>query len=70
MPAVLVAGHGPFAWGKNATESLDNAVALETVAEMALVTEMLRPETSSLQQHLLDKHYQRKHGNAAYYGQD
>ncbi len=70
MPAVLVAGHGPFAWGKNATESLDNAVALETVAEMALVTEMLRPDSSALQQHLLDKHHQRKHGNDAYYGQD
>jgi L-ribulose-5-phosphate 4-epimerase len=69
MPAVLVAGHGPFTWGKDATESLDNAVALETVAEMAFGTEMLRADTPILDRHLLDKHYQRKHGDGAYYGQ-
>ncbi len=70
MPAVLVAGHGPFAWGKDVTESLDNAVALETVAEMAFGTEMLRPDAPALDRHLLEKHYQRKHGTDAYYGQD
>lgn len=70
MPAVLVAGHGPFAWGKDATESLEHAVALETVAEMAYRTEMLRPDTPVLDVYLLDKHHQRKHGRDAYYGQD
>lgn len=70
MPAVLVAGHGPFAWGADATASLDGAVALEYVAELAYGTLMLRSQSPSLDRHLIDKHYQRKHGNAAYYGQD
>jgi L-ribulose-5-phosphate 4-epimerase len=70
MPAVLVAGHGPFTWGRNVAESLDNAVALETVAEMAFGTLVIRPETPGLEQHLLDKHYLRKHGDTAYYGQN
>ena len=70
MPAVLVAGHGPFTWGADATASLDVAVALEYVAELAYGTLTLRSESRSLDRHLLDKHYRRKHGNAAYYGQD
>ena len=70
IPAVLVAAHGPFTWGKSATESLENTVALETVAEMAFGTVALRSDTPQLDQHLLDKHHQRKHGSGAYYGQD
>jgi L-ribulose-5-phosphate 4-epimerase len=69
MPAVLVAGHAPFAWGKNVAESVKNAVALEAVAEMALGTLFLRSEGAPLEAHVLNKHYQRKHGPNAYYGQ-
>jgi L-ribulose-5-phosphate 4-epimerase len=69
MPAVLVAGHGPFAWGKNASDSLKNATALEAVAEMALGTQLLNQQAPPLEDYLLDKHYQRKHGPQAYYGQ-
>jgi L-ribulose-5-phosphate 4-epimerase len=69
MPAVLVAGHAPFAWGKNVAESVKNAVALEAVAEMALGTLILRSEGAPLEAHVLNKHYQRKHGPNAYYGQ-
>jgi L-ribulose-5-phosphate 4-epimerase len=69
MPAVLVAGHGPFAWGKNAAESVKNAVALEAIAEMALGTRQIRPDCPPLESYVLDKHYRRKHGPDAYYGQ-
>jgi len=69
MPAVLVAGHAPFAWGKDAAESLKNAVALEAVAEMALGTWLLSPLATWLEDYVLDKHHQRKHGPNAYYGQ-
>jgi L-ribulose-5-phosphate 4-epimerase len=69
MPAVLVAGHAPFTWGKDAAESVKNAVALEAVAEMALGTWILRPQAPLLEDYVLDKHYQRKHGPNAYYGQ-
>jgi len=69
MPAVLVAGHAPFTWGTTASGSLHNAVALEAVAEMALGTLRIDPSTPTLETHVLDKHYQRKHGPAAYYGQ-
>jgi L-ribulose-5-phosphate 4-epimerase len=69
MPAVLVAGHGPFAWGKTVPQSVHNAVALEAVAEMALGVLRLRPDAPLLEQYVLDKHYQRKHGANAYYGQ-
>ena len=70
MPGVLVAGHGPFSWGKDAWDSIRNAVALEAVADMALSTRLLRPDAPDLESYVLDKHYQRKHGPAAYYGQD
>lgn len=70
MPAVLVAGHAPFTWGKDATESLKNAVALEAVAEMTLGTWLLNPQALLLEHYVLDKHYQRKHGPNAYYGQN
>ena len=70
IPAVLVHSHGPFAWGKDAHEAVHNAVVLEEVANMALHTEQLNPQIPSMQQELLDKHYLRKHGKNAYYGQN
>jgi L-ribulose-5-phosphate 4-epimerase len=70
MPAVLVAGHAPFTWGKDVAESVKNAVALEAVAEMALGVLRLRPDAPPLESYVLDKHHQRKHGPNAYYGQN
>jgi L-ribulose-5-phosphate 4-epimerase len=69
MPAVLVAGHAPFAWGRNAAESVKNAVALEAVAQLAIGTRSVRPDAPPLEQYVLRKHHQRKHGPHAYYGQ-
>ena len=69
VPAVLVASHGPFAWGKDAMEAVHNAVVLEEVACMALHAMQLDPGLGAMQQELLDKHYLRKHGKNAYYGQ-
>lgn len=69
MPAVLVAGHAPFAWGKNAAKSVENAVALEAVAEMAWGTRQLVSPPPELETYILEKHYRRKHGPDAYYGQ-
>jgi L-ribulose-5-phosphate 4-epimerase len=69
MPAVLVAGHAPFNWGKDAAESVANAVALEAVAALALDTLRLNPTAGGVDQFLLDKHHNRKHGKDAYYGQ-
>ncbi len=69
VPAVLVASHGPFAWGKDAMEAVHNAVVLEEVAFMALNAIQLNPGIGPMQQELLDKHYLRKHGANAYYGQ-
>lgn len=68
VPAVLVHSHGPFVWGKNAMKSVENAIVLEETAMMAWNTLCLNPKTQ-LQQALLDKHYLRKHGSNAYYGQ-
>jgi len=68
-PAVLLAGHAPFCWGRDATESVHNAVALEAVAMMAAQTLALNPAAPELEAHVLDKHFQRKHGPNAYYGQ-
>ncbi|MDR2521577.1 MAG: class II aldolase/adducin family protein, partial [Spirochaetaceae bacterium] len=71
VPAALVASHGPFAWGKDAEEAVHNAVVLEEVAKMALYAGMLCPSgLGKMQQALLDKHYLRKHGSGAYYGQE
>lgn len=67
-PGILVCNHGPFAFGKDAAEAVHNAVVLETIAEMDLKTMMLNPNTS-MPQYILDKHYFRKHGKNAYYGQ-
>jgi L-ribulose-5-phosphate 4-epimerase len=69
VPAVVVANHGPFAWGKDALEAVHNAVVLEEVAKMALGALLLNKNTPKMQQELLDKHYLRKHGANAYYGQ-
>ena len=69
VPSVVVRGHGPFAWGKDAAEAVHNAVVMERAAEMACRTEMLNPEAKPIEQYLLDKHYMRKHGPKAYYGQ-
>lgn len=70
MPAALVAGHAPFIWGKDAADSVKNAVALEAVAEMAIGTTTLRGDAPTLEPYVLEKHYQRKHGPDAYYGQE
>ena len=69
VPAVLVASHGPFAWGKDDMNAVHNAVVLEEVAFMALNAMQLNPGLGAMQQELLDKHYLRKHGANAYYGQ-
>ncbi len=69
MPGILVNGHGPFAWGKSAADAVHNAVVLEEVAMMALHTLQLAPGRQAVEQVLLDKHYFRKHGSNAYYGQ-
>ncbi|MEI6217683.1 MAG: L-ribulose-5-phosphate 4-epimerase AraD [bacterium] len=69
FPGVLVAGHGPFTWGRSAGEAVTNSVALEHAARMALFTLLLRPGAAAIPKTLLDKHFLRKHGPAAYYGQ-
>lgn len=69
MEMVLVACHGPFTWGKTAEKALYNSAVLEEIARMALLTEQLNPQVHTLKQSLIDKHYQRKHGKNAYYGQ-
>ena len=69
IPAVLVYSHGPFAWGKDAMEAVHNAVVLENLAFMAWHTQQLAPDVPPMQQELMDKHYLRKHGSNAYYGQ-
>ena len=68
VPAVLYKNHGPFAWGKNAKEAVHNAVVLEEVAKMALFTEQLKSDVEPAPQRIQDKHYFRKHGANAYYG--
>lgn len=68
-PAVLVRHHGPFAWGPNAAKAVENALALEICADMATKTRLLNPDAPGLPQVLLDKHFLRKHGPGAYYGQ-
>jgi len=69
VPAVLCKNHGPFAWGKNASEAVHNAVVLEEVAKMAYRAETINPDIAPAPQELQDKHYYRKHGANAYYGQ-
>ena len=69
MPAVLCKNHGPFTWGKDANDAVHNAVVLEEVAKMAARSEMINPQVIPAPQELQDKHYNRKHGANAYYGQ-
>jgi L-ribulose-5-phosphate 4-epimerase len=69
IPAVLVYSHGPFAWGTDPMDAVHNAVVLEEIAFMNFHTMMLEPDILPMQQDLLDKHYLRKHGANAYYGQ-
>lgn len=69
VPAVLVHSHGPFAWGKDADNAVHNAVVLEEIAYMGIFSQQLTPRIEPMQQTLLDKHYLRKHGKNAYYGQ-
>jgi len=69
VPAILINGHGPFAWGKDAFDAVHNAIILEEVAKMAFITKTINPKVNSISQNLLDKHYLRKHGKNAYYGQ-
>jgi len=68
-PAVLVANHGPFTWGKNPDKAVENAVVLEQVAQMALGVLTINDKQKQIAQYLLDKHFLRKHGKNAYYGQ-
>ena len=69
LPGVLCAGHGPFSWGKTPMSAVHNAKVLETIAEMAYRTECISKKSQRISQFLLDKHYFRKHGKNAYYGQ-
>ncbi|MDE7017824.1 MAG: L-ribulose-5-phosphate 4-epimerase [Lachnospiraceae bacterium] len=69
VPAVLCKNHGPFSWGKNANDAVHNAVVLEEVAKMAYRAETINPRIQPAPQELQDKHYYRKHGANAYYGQ-
>jgi len=69
MPAILVASHGPFTWGPDAQAAAENAIALEAVAAMASQTLALDPAAQPMAPYLLDRHFRRKHGAAAYYGQ-
>ena len=69
VPAVLVRKHGPFAWGKDVKDAVEHAVILEETAHMATITNILSRDAKEAPQYLLDKHYYRKHGKDAYYGQ-
>lgn len=68
-PGVLVAGHAPFTWGKSANDSVKNGLILERIAMMALETNLLNPEIQELPEYISKKHFERKHGPNAYYGQ-
>lgn len=69
IPAVIVKGHGPFTWGTTTTQAVENSIVLDEIANMALHTELINKDVQRLEQYLLDKHYFRKHGKDAYYGQ-
>ncbi|MHC4336824.1 MAG: class II aldolase/adducin family protein, partial [Planctomycetota bacterium] len=69
MPAVLVANHGPFTWGSTPADAVEAAYVLEQIAAMALGTITINPNQGQISKPLLDKHYLRKHGKNAYYGQ-
>ena len=69
VPMALVAGHGPFSWGKDADEAVRNAVILEEIAKMATISASISNPLKPLENYILDYHYQRKHGKDAWYGQ-
>lgn len=69
IPAVLCKNHGPFTWGKNAEDAVHNSVILEQVSKIAFFSELINPHISPIPTELQDKHYYRKHGKEAYYGQ-
>ena len=69
IPMVLVAGHGPFAWGNSAAQSIYHAAVLEEICKMALLTLDLNPDAQALPDYIINKHWERKHGPDAYYGQ-
>lgn len=69
IPGVLVAGHGPFTWGPSSAEAVKNSAVLEQLCLMALNTVALSPDQTSLPEYVISKHYDRKHGSSAYYGQ-
>jgi L-ribulose-5-phosphate 4-epimerase len=69
VPGVLLHGHAPFTWGKSPQKALDNSIALEACAQMAFEMLLLSPDTKPLPQRILNKHFDRKHGPGAYYGQ-
>jgi L-ribulose-5-phosphate 4-epimerase len=69
IPGVLVAGHGPFTWGDNPSKAVYHSLMLETVAKMGILSLSINPGLKGIKQSLLDKHYLRKHGENAYYGQ-
>ena len=69
MPAALVWGHGPFTWGRSAADAVENSIILEQTARMALLTEQIEPRIDPIGNDLRDKHFLRKHGPGAYYGQ-
>ncbi|QJA09031.1 L-ribulose-5-phosphate 4-epimerase [Romboutsia sp. CE17] len=69
VPGILVASHGPFSWGKDAKNAVYNAVVLEEVAKINFISKSLNPNVSNINDYILDKHYLRKHGENAYYGQ-
>ena len=69
VPAALVRSHGPFVWGADVERAVENAIALEAVAELARTTLALRPDAPPIDDALLQRHFRRKHGPGAYYGQ-
>ena len=69
VPGALLLHHAPFTWGKTPQKAVDNAIALEMCARMAILTQQLEPSVKSIPDHILDMHYLRKHGPGAYYGQ-
>lgn len=70
IPGIVAANHGPFAWGKDAAEAVHNAVVLEEVAKMAILMKTIDSTSRPINKYILDKHYNRKHGENAYYGQN
>lgn len=69
IPAVIVPNHGPFTWGETVEKAVENSIVLDEIAKMAFAVEQLNPEVTQIEQYLLNKHYFRKHGETAYYGQ-